>query len=322
MPTMKDDVTLRIEPAGARGGVIASEATLVDVLGTQTVDKQSWTKIKLLEVDAAPEGWVPTDEINLEGQAPDGPIDAHKFARQCWWAFMIYGGNPYYVVAVGQLRSKLTGNQDSSGVGPLRFIQAEWDAGRVDPQFGLGTYREKDISDWRMQCVMFGLMAKSAADVLSTPLGRRPNWVELHFCQLVGAKAAAAAIKDPKTGLDAILGALKPEELPPGGLTPSQLLDRYGTLLRDAANQGKAATGSDALYRISKALQTTLDIVTPTVDDVADEFLGDEHDFAAPKLDDPIQKEPTRTRAIPEVKAGGPAVIPERGGAWGIGGRS
>jgi hypothetical protein len=316
---MKDDVTLRVEPAGARGDVIASEATQVDVLGTQIVDEQSWTKIKLLEVDAAPEGWVPTEEIDLEGGVPDGPIDARKFARQCWWAFMLYGGNPYYVTAVGQLRSKLTGDQDNSGVGPLRFIQAEWDAGRVtvNPQFEL-KYRQEDISDWRMQCVMFGLMANSAADVLATELGRRPNWVELHFCQLVGAKAAAAAIKDPKTGLDAILGALKPGDFPPGGLTVQGLLDRFPDLLRDSGDQNHAVTGSGALDRITKALQKALDTITPTVDDVAKEFSGDEHDVAAPKLGDPIQKEATQDPStIPALKTGGPAVIQGAGGVLG-----
>jgi hypothetical protein len=61
-----------------------------------------------------------------------------------------------------------------------------------------------------------------------------------------------------------------------------------------------------------------VDFVTPAVDDVAEEFLGDEHDAVAPKLDGPVPKETTQDPDdLPEVKVGGPAVVAGAGGVLG-----
>ena len=291
MPTMNTDTTLQIEPNGAREAVLASEGDLVEALGTQVVDgplgKESWTKVQLLEVDALPSGWVPSSNIDFGVAASEKQIEIHNFARQCWWVYLLYGVNPYYLLAVAQLRSDLFGDQDRTGIGPFRFIQAEWDAGRVNPQFGLGTYREKDISDWRMQCIMYGVMTLNAGDTLARSLGRQPSWIELYLSQLIGAKPAAASIGNPKAAIDGAFAGLKPDDFPVGGLTADQILDRYSTLFRDKGPPPRVLNGSEALDQILTDLQEALEAVQGTVDDVADEFVGATQDGAAPGVPDP-----------------------------------
>lgn len=281
MAIMKKDVTLRVEPNGQRGSELAREGDQVDVTGTQEVDvlgggKESWTKIQLLDADGVPEGWVPTSSVDLAGVVPDGPIDLHKFARQCWWERLISDVNPYYLVAVAKLRSGVSGGQEAGNIGPFRLTQAEWDTGRSDAQFGLKDYRARDIADWRMQCVMFELMARRALELLSSALRRQPSWVELYLAQLIGPQAAAAAIKSPNDTVEAAFANVQPADFPPGGLTASQLLERYAKFLRDVGPPVTAVKGQAALDRIAADLQAALVKVRTAVDEVGNEFFGDE----------------------------------------------
>lgn len=322
MSIMNQDITLRAEPNGKREAVIAREGSEVEALGTQDVDvigggKDSWTKVQLVDADGVPQGWVPSATIDLAGApSPDGPIGLPRFARQCWWDRMIYDVNPYYLTAVAQLRSKVSGGQDKDGVGPFRLTQAEWNAGRTDTGFDLGTFREKDIADWRMQCVLFAQMANRAEDSLTHALGRQPNWVELYLAQIIGPSAAAAVIKSPDGTIDTAFRDIKADELPAGGLTPAQLVDRYANLLRDTAGP---VTGHVALDRIGAGLQAALEEVRGAVDEVANEILGgqpNEDDVKNAK--DSLPSKSQAPISPPPVTTGeSPPSVPGAGGTLG-----
>jgi hypothetical protein len=328
MPTMNTITTLRVEPNGAREPTVANDGDQVEALGTQVVNgptaKETWTKVQLLEVDALPSGWVPTENIDFGTSTPDQQIEMPDVARQCWWVYLMSGVNPYYLVAIAQLRSDLFGDQDSTGIGPFRFTQAEWDAGRINPKFGLGTYREKDISDWRMQCIMYGAMTLDARDSLEVALGRPPSWIELYLSQLIGAKAASTSIASPNATLDAAFVGLLPQDLPPGGLTGDQILDRYSTLLRDKGPPPRVLKGSEAINEILSNLQDALEAVQATIADVGNEFVGANSNGAppdTPDVPDPKASIPTPRKAtspIPkQITTGGPPLIAGAGGVLG-----
>ncbi len=324
MPIMKTAVVLRDEPNGQPGSVIANEGDQVEALGTQEVDalgggKESWTKIQLLDAEGVPEGWVRSSNIDLTGVAPDGPIDIHEFAQQCWWERLISDVNPYYLVAVAELRSQLSGGRDADYIGPFRLIQTEWNAGRIDAQFGVGVYRERDIADWRMQCVMFGLMALRAENLLTSALTRQPSWDELYLAQLIGPQAAAAAIKSPNDTVEKAFANVQAADFPPGGLTRDQLLHRYAKFLRDPGPPITAIKGQVALDRITHDLQTALDTVGAAVDEVGIEFLGNEpNDASIPNVNSPTPTKPMGPANIPPIPVGdGPPSVAGAGGALG-----
>jgi hypothetical protein len=282
MPTMKTRTVLRAAPGqtAEREDVIVGLGDQVGILGTQHVDGDpenvTWTKIEAFDSDGKPTGWALTTSIDFNAPAPDLSIDMHDFARQCWWLYLETGANPYYLTSVGQFRSNLMADQDRSGIGPFRLSQAEWDAGRASPQFGLGEYSATDISDWRMQCTMFGLMSQASTDAIAAILGRQPTWVELYLCQIMGPKAAAAVIRGPNSTVDAAFAGLKPEDLPAGALT-AEIFDRNSTLLLDKKPAGpgtsaappRVLTGTEALDQIMKSLQESRVFLNDSVDVVA-----------------------------------------------------
>jgi hypothetical protein len=325
MPMMNTDTTLRIEPHGALEAVLANEGDPVEALGTQEIEtplgKESWTKVQLLGVEALPSGWVPTANVDFGPSTPES-LDIHDIARQCWWVFLLYGANPYYMLAVAQLRSGLFNDVDETGVGLFRFSQAEWNLGRINPKFGLGTYREKDISDWRMQCIMFGLSSLDAGDALGGLLGRQPSWVELYLAQMIGAKAASEAIGNAQATLDNAFSQLKPMELPPGGLTVDQILSRYQICLRGPEPAARTLTGSEAVAQIAQLLKESVEAVQEAVDDVSAEFLGAASDNApTPDVPDPnkaITPKPKAQQKIPgPLPSGGPPLVSGAGGVLG-----
>src|SRR5262249_22527028 len=136
MSIMKMSVILLTAPNGAVEDVIARKGHPVQILESKNVETakgtESWVNVKLLDSDGS--GWTLASTILDEVPDPSIPIDA--FARQCWWIYLQYGANPYYLTAVAQLRSDLMGDQDASGIGPFRFSQAEWNAGRANSRIG------------------------------------------------------------------------------------------------------------------------------------------------------------------------------------------
>ena len=249
MALMKTGVLLQATPNGEELDVIARARTPVEILETKDVPTnagiEKWARIKLLDGDGA--GWAPQSAIDAEATA-DPSIKADDFARWCWWIYMQYGANPYYLSAVAQLRSNTANDQDDTGTGPFRFKQAEWDAYRGDPQIGLPTYAAEDVSNWRSQAVMFGILSEHAIDALGSLLGRSPTWIELFLAQMIGVKAASAVIVNPQIIINTAFQGLGPEDLPSGGLGAAQILDRFSPYFEDKGPPSRVLKGSEA-YR-------------------------------------------------------------------------
>jgi hypothetical protein len=300
MALMKTGVLLQATPNGEELDVIARARTPVEILETKDVPTnagiEKWARIKLLDGDGA--GWAPQSAIDAEATA-DPSIKADDFARWCWWIYMQYGANPYYLSAVAQLRSNTANDQDDTGMGPFRFKQAEWDAYRGDPQIGLPTYAAEDVSNWRSQAVMFGILSEHAIDALGSLLGRSPTWIELFLAQMIGVKAASAVIVNPQIIINTAFQGLGPEDLPSGGLGAAQILDRFSPYFEDKGPPSRVVKGSESLTEIRQMLQDAIDFVSPTVDQVADELSDetDEQKPTAPQPETPIREEPTKPGA-------------------------
>ncbi|UUO27250.1 hypothetical protein DCG74_08160 [Bradyrhizobium sp. WBAH42] len=280
MPIMKDDDILRIEP-GMNADLIesgfADADTEVEVIGTAEVDtpagKVKWTKVKLLDNAVAPEGWVRSAHVDLEGSVPGGPIEKRKFADQCWVEALFSDANPHYVAAVAEMRSATSSDQQAGALGPFfgpfRFTQAEWDAVRVLPELGKSGFSARDITDWRVQVVLFTLMTHRSEAALIAELGaitagRRPSAAELYLAQLIGAKAAVAAVtKTPSPTIkEAFEGVAAPDQAkdrPLGAPTFDKIAARFAELFEaDGSVKGDAAIDR-IVARMDPVLTTTRD---------------------------------------------------------------
>ena len=278
MPIMNDDDILRIEP-GMNAEVIesgfADAEKEVEVIGTAEVDtpagKVPWTKVKLLDNTVAPEGWVRSSKVDLEGVAPGGPIDKRKFADQCWVEALFSDANPHYVAAVAEMRSATSSGQQAGALGPFfgpfRFTQAEWDAARVLPELGKSGFSARDITDWRVQVVLFTLMTHRSEAAITAELdaitaGRRPSAAELYLAQLIGVKAAVAAVtKTPspsiKEAFDSVAAADQGKDRPLGAPTFDRIVGRYAELF-DADGSVKGDAAIDRIVaRMDPVLTTT-----------------------------------------------------------------
>jgi hypothetical protein len=279
MPIMKVDDILRVEP-GMDSAVTEDGTTKmedeVQILGTAEVDtpagKVPWTKIRLFTDVVTPEGWVRSSNVDPAGVVPGGPIDKLAFASDCWVEALFSDANPHYVAAVAEMRSETSSGQQAGNPplsGPFRFTQAEWDAARVVPEFGVTSYSARDIADWRMQVVLFTLMthrteARLTAD-LDTIADRRPSAAELYLAQLIGAKAAVAALtKDPRPTLqeafDGVAAADQAADRPLGESNFSNIVARYAEVL-----DPPTLKGDDAIDRIVARLDPVL---TTTKDNI------------------------------------------------------
>jgi hypothetical protein len=272
MPIMSDSDVLRIEPGVSSERIpsgFADEGREIEILGTAQADTPpiSWTKVKLLDNAVAPEGWVRTSRVDLEGVVAGGPIDKLKFANQCWVEALFSDANPHYVAAVAEMRSATSSGQQAGAQGPFsgpfRFTQAEWDAARAVPEFGTDSFSARDIMDWRVQVVVFTLMTHRSEAAITAELnavtpGRRPSAAELYLAQIVGAKAAAAALtKDPKPTMkdafDGVAAADQAKDRPLGESDFNKIVERYKEILETGLMKGE-----DAIDRIVARLDPVL----------------------------------------------------------------
>lgn len=281
MPIMNEDDVLRLEPGMAAATIddgFADEDKEVEVIGTAEVDtatgKVPWTKIKLLDGAGAPEGWVRSSHVDLNGVVPGGPIDKLRFANQCWVEALFSDANPHYVAAVAEMRSATSSGQQVGApgpfFGPFRFTQAEWDAGRGMPEFSVSNFSARDIADWRIQVSLFTLMAHRSEVAITAELnavtpGRRPSAAELYLAQIVGAKAAATALtKDPKPTMkdafDGVAAADQAKDRPLGESDFSKIVERYKEILETGLMKAEDAIDR-IVARLDPVLATTKDNV-------------------------------------------------------------
>jgi hypothetical protein len=163
--------------------------------------------------------------------------------------------------------------------GPFRFTQAEWDAARVLPEFGVSSYSARDIADWRMQVVLFTLMthrteAQISAQLGAISAGRRPSAAELYLAQLIGAKAAVMALtKEPKPTIkeafDGVAPADQANDRPLGESDFSKIVARYGEILDTGLIKGE-----DAIDRIVARLDPVLATTKPAIISAGTAVLG------------------------------------------------
>ncbi len=275
MPIMKEDDVLRLEP-GMTSALIddafADQDKEVEVVATADVTTPagtvSWSKIKLLDDAIANEGWVRSAHVNLQGTPPGGgPIVKLTFARQCWVEALFSDANPHYIAAIAEMRSSTANDRQTmpqgSLIGPLRFTQEEWDAARAVADFGVTSYSARDIADWRMQVVVFTLMTHRTEQALTAELnaitaGRRPSAAELYLAQLIGVKAAVAAVtKTPsptiKSAFDGVVAADQANDRPLGAPTLDKVVPRYAEFFG-----GGEVTGEQAIDRIVARLDPVL----------------------------------------------------------------
>ena len=277
MPIMKVDDILRVEP-GMNAEVTEDGTTKmedeVEILGSAEVDtpdgKVPWTKIRVFTDVVTPEGWVRSSNVDLTGVVPGGPIEKLKFANQCWVEALFSDANPHYIAAVAEMRSATSSGQQAGNPplsGPFRFTQAEWDAARAVPEFGVTSYSARDIADWRMQVVLFTLMTHRTEAQLTAALDtiadRRPSAAELYLAQLIGAKAVVAALtKDPRPTLqeafDGVAAADQAADRPLGESNFGKIVARYAEVLNPPTLKGDDAIDR-IVARLDPVLTTTRD---------------------------------------------------------------
>jgi len=258
MATMKSTTVVSKVPNGTEADeldLIARRLVEVKVLGKN--DTSTW--IRLIHSDGKPDGWVPSNTVDEAGQ-PDPTIDRDAFAFVCLSQADSFGISGHYLLGVAQLRSKISGGSDATGVGPFRLNAAEWAKYGKDAEFNYD-FDVDAISEWSAQCSVFALATfrTQVALALADALGKNPNAVELYLAQMVGVKPAAAAIKAPTTK---ILDGAAAGDLPPGAASAADILTRYAALLKDGENARTWQIAEPIVFAALKdALDKTADLV-------------------------------------------------------------
>jgi hypothetical protein len=233
---------------------IVDEHEKVEILET----RGDFVRVRLPRMSGAPEGWLPKSAIG-DFDPPDAPVKRDEFIEECAHQEQVFGVSGHYIAAVALLRSDITNNTTAQGefgeIGLFRLTAAEWVADwDSETKFGF-KFKPADINDWRNQSTLFALMARRALDDCEAAAHTRPNSIELLLAQLIGGKATASLKATPTTSVAAALTGVSEKDLPKGGLTRDQLMNRYSSFLKDGAN---ALTGAQAFARIQSALLAAL----------------------------------------------------------------
>ena len=61
-------------------------------------------------------------------------LDRKKFADECLKQGKKFGAYAHYMLAVAQLRSKISDDKNGELIGPFQFKQDQWDKRRPAPQ--------------------------------------------------------------------------------------------------------------------------------------------------------------------------------------------
>jgi uncharacterized protein (TIGR02594 family) len=109
-------------------------------------------------------------------------INRADFAEECMRQGVFFRVEPHYLLAVAQLRSGISGEDDGDRKGPFRLTQAEWDANSNNDEFDLH-FKPAQIESPPRQCAVFGLMAHRAFDAFVSTNSRSPSAAELYLQQ-------------------------------------------------------------------------------------------------------------------------------------------
>ena len=244
-------------PNGVPTGVIAPAGKKVDIIDDKT--NPAFVQIRFSDGDQVRTGWVSVFAIDPATNAIGGPLDKLVFADACVQKSIIWGINAHYLMSVAQLRTRVIDDKDKNNdIGPFAFSPTEWAFYTTLPDFDLGVAPE-DIENWRLQCVVFAVMIVSAQQKISSLIGDQPTYSQLYLAQILGAKTAFAAIKDPSQTVNALIGAASAADFQAEGIDNDRILTRYASLL------GGGVTASVALQSIDAALQSALDATRPFI---------------------------------------------------------
>jgi putative chitinase len=157
-------------------------------------------------------------------------LDRASIAEECVRQGVYFGVEPHYLLAVAQVRSGISSDDDANGKGLFRLTQAQWDANRTSDEFELDFASAQIISPIR-QCAVFGLMAHNAFEDFVKTNNRNPTTKELYLKQFPGADAtglqaaldntapligpAANAVLDDPQSVSPVANADQPTEGPP-----------------------------------------------------------------------------------------------------------
>ena len=137
----------------------------------------------------------------LSRQHPEismGAIDRESFAEECVLQGVYFRIEPHYLLAVAQLRSGISGDDDGDRKGPFRLTQAEWDANSNNDEFDIHFTPAQIASELR-QCAVFGLMAHRAFDAFVSAQIRNPSALELYRQQWPDESAPTLAAGFPES---------------------------------------------------------------------------------------------------------------------------
>lgn len=195
MAIMTADRTLRKTP----GGVLSNEikqGTLVEVLDDRTLP---WTRIKV--IDTGEDGWVSDAAIDKNSNVL-GPLSREEVAWECVDLAGVFDVNAFYLMAVAQLRSNVSGDKIGGGhcIGPIGFTELEWALNAEQPEWQI-KFSSDEITQWRAQIMVFAGMASTRQRALAEKLSRQPNMAEMLLAQVLGTSATVRAIETPATGL-------------------------------------------------------------------------------------------------------------------------
>jgi hypothetical protein len=137
-------------------------------------------------------------------------IDRSDFAEECVDAanYCSIFTHLHYLLAVAELRSKISDTNEGEEIGPFRLVQKDWDAFKSDADFEFN-FLSEDIHRWRAQCHIFALITHRAEARLFAKLNRNPSAVELYLEQWPQAQQGTL-VKDLKDALASTEGLLDP----------------------------------------------------------------------------------------------------------------
>jgi len=263
MPFMQTARTLRAGPDGEKTLNVLDPGDEVNILK----EEQAWAQVELVATGL--KGWVPKETIgDTSPVPPETDIDPPTFFRMCWLKALNSEVFPDYLAAVAKIRSGIKNDTQDNQIGPFRCQKAEWYAARKDESLKLADLSASDVRRWDYQCAAFAALTAQSFAALQTPavLGRASSAHELYLAQLIGAKAAGAAIKTPANTIKAALDGVQDADLPAGGLVRDQIMSRYAKYLQD--------TGQVALDRIATDLQAAIDAEKDGIKEAGTEILG------------------------------------------------
>src|SRR5262245_28679172 len=158
-------------------------------------------------------------------------IKPSDFADECVNQGLRFGVHAHYLMAVAQLRSGLTEQNDGDRISAFRLTQTEWDANCFDEELGIKDFLPTDINDWDMQCCIYALMTLRAQNDILNDGGDFPSAVDLYRKQWPDAPADIA--DKLQQALDATAQFVE-----------AAYKDALGEVVEDAGDGGAAGAGA------------------------------------------------------------------------------